>query len=263
MKQIILPLFNLELKINPVAFRILGIPITYYAILIIASFILAIILSKRKSGQFGIKYQDILDLSIILIPVAIICARIYYVIFNLKNYTSFIDMLNIKDGGLAIYGGIIGGVITVILFCKKRKIITIDLLDFLAPLLALGQSIGRWGNFINVEAYGETTNLPWKMGIVENGNIKYVHPTFLYESISTFIIFLLLNKLSKKRKFKGEITYTYLIFYGAIRFIIESFRTDSLMLGNFKISKILSIILCILGIIGVIYNLYKTTSKQQ
>ncbi len=200
----------------------------------------ALILCKIQDGKYGIKFEDILDLSIILIPVSFICARIYYVIFSLKDYKSIIDILNIKDGGLAIYGGIIGGAITAYLFCKKRKINLLDLLDYIVPFLALGQAIGRWGNFINVEAYGTNTNLPWKMGIQGPNGIQYVHPTFLYESICNLIIFIILSIISKKRKYAGQITYYYIVMYSFIRAIIESIRIDSLMLYNFRISGILS-----------------------
>ncbi len=243
MNTITFPLLNLLLNINKTAFTIFGIPIYWYAILIVASIGIALILSKIQDGKYGIKFEDILDLSIILIPISFICARIYYVIFNIKSYETLIDMINIKDGGLAIYGGIIGGVIVAYIFCKKRKINLLDLLDYIAPFLALGQGIGRWGNFINVEAYGTETNLPWKMGIHGPNGIEYVHPTFLYESVCNIIIFIILSKISKKRKYTGQITYYYIVMYSFIRAIIENLRIDSLMLYNFRISQILSIIL--------------------
>lgn len=202
-----------------------------------ASLAIALILSKIQDGKYGIKFEEILDLSVILIPISFICARLYYVIFNMQNYTNIIDIINIKDGGLAIYGGIIGGVATSYVFCKKRNINILDLLDYIVPFLALGQAIGRWGNFINVEAYGTSTNLPWKMGIQIQNEIQYVHPTFLYESICNIIIFIILNKISKKRKYKGQITYYYIVMYTFIRGIIENLRIDSLMLYNFRISR--------------------------
>lgn len=243
MKKILFPLLNLELNMNPIAFNLFGIDVYWYGIIIIASIVLALFLCKKNDGKFGIKYEDILDLSIFLIPISIICARIYYIIFSPNKFTSLSQILNFKDGGLAIYGGIIGGIIVAYIFCKKRGMQILDLLDYIVPFLALGQAIGRWANFINVEAYGTVTNMPWKMGIVEFGIVKYVHPTFLYESIATFIIFLLLVKISKNRKFKGEITYLYIIMYSCIRTIIEALRIDSLMLYNVRISQILSIIL--------------------
>lgn len=198
------PLLNLQLHINKIAFTIFGINIYWYAILIVASIILALFLCKRKDGKYGIKYEDIIDLSIILIPISFLSARLYYVIFNLKNYTNLASIINLKDGGLAIYGGIIGGAIVAYIFCKKRNIQLLNLLDYIIPYLALGQSIGRWGNFINVEAYGTKTSLPWKMGIQTPTGINYVHPTFLYESILTFIIFLILQKNHKKENLKDK-----------------------------------------------------------
>lgn len=257
MSKVTFPLLNLELNINKIAFTILGVPIYWYAILIVASIALAIFLCKKNDGKYNISYNDIIDLSIILIPISFICARLYYVLFNLKSYTNLISILNIKDGGLAIYGGIIGGAIVIYLFCKKRNIKMLDLLDYIVPYLALGQAIGRWGNFINIEAYGEITNLPWKMGIETINGIQYVHPTFLYESICTFIIFIILTKLSKRRKFSGQIVYGYLILYSFIRFFIEGLRIDSLMFGSFRISQIVSAVLFITFLI--IY--YKSTRK--
>lgn len=252
MNVVTFPLLEIKLNINQIAFRVFGIPIYWYAILIVGGFILALYFCKKKDGTFGIHYEDIIDLSIILIPIAFICARLYYIVFNLQNYTSFSKMLNLKDGGLAIYGGILGGAIVIILFCKKRKLQVLDLMDYLVPYLALGQSIGRWGNFFNVEAYGRITNLPWKMGIMQGNNMIYVHPTFLYESIATFCIFILLSKLSKNRKFKGQMTYIYLISYSFVRFFIEGLRTDSLMIGNLRVSQVLSaIIFIVLGILFV------------
>ena len=140
---------------------------------------------------------------------------------------------------MAIYGGIIGAVITILIYCKKKNINFLDVLDYVAPFLPLAQSIGRWGNFVNVEAYGTETNLPWRMGIMENGIYKEVHPTFLYESISTLIIFIILYILYEiKRKFKGEITSLYLIMYSFVRFFIEGLRTDSLMFFDIRVSKL-------------------------
>ncbi len=237
MNTITFPLLNLQLNINKTAFIIFGVPVYWYAILIVASIGIALVLCKIQDGKYGIKFEDILDLSIILIPITFVCARIYYVIFSLKNYKSIIDILNIKDGGMAIYGGIIGGVIISYIFCKKRKINLLDLLDYIVPFLALGQAIGRWGNFINVEAYGTSSNLPWKMGIQVENEIQYVHPTFLYESIATFIIFIILSKISQKRAYTGQITYYYIVMYTFIRAIIENLRIDSLMIYNFRISR--------------------------
>lgn len=246
MTKITFPIINLTLNINKIAFTIFEIEIYWYAIIIVSSIIIALLLCKKQDGKYNIKYKDILDLSIILLPISFISARIYYCIFNLNNYKNLHQILSIKAGGLAIYGGIIGGVITAYIFCKKRNIKILDLLDYIAPYLSLAQAIGRWGNFVNVEAYGTRTNLPWKMGIYNMNEIIYVHPTFLYESICTLLIFIILLKKSKKRKYSGEITYYYILMYSFVRAIIENLRIDSLMFYNLKISQILSIILFVI-----------------
>ena len=148
----------------------------------------------------------------------------------------------------------------ILAFSKIKKLKLLDITDYLAPIIAFCQSIGRWGNYINVEAYGYETNLPIKMEIVEDGIVKYVHPTFLYESICTLAIFIFLSILSKKRKFSGEITYWYIICYSFIRFLIEGLRTDSLMLFNCRISQLLSLALFIIFSCILVYK--KNKSKQ-
>ncbi len=247
-----------------VACEIFGIEIYWYGILIVSAMIIAVIWCRFHDGRFGIKFEDLLDIAIIMLPVAIICARLYYVIFSLDYYKNNpSEIFQIKDGGLAIYGGIIGGLAVISIFSKIKKIKIFDITDYIVPVVALCQSIGRWGNYINIEAYGYETNLPIKMEIIEKGIIKYVHPTFLYESICTFIIFIVLSKLSKNRKFTGEITYLYIICYSFIRFIIEGLRTDSLMLFNWRISQILSLAFFIVFSIILIYkkNKYKHMSN--
>lgn len=169
--------------------------------------------------MYDIKFQDVLDLSLWLIPITIVSARIYYVVFKLEYFLKEpLQIFYIRNGGLAIYGGIIGGAITVYVFCKKRKVSILNMLDNIVPVLALGQAIGRWGNFFNQEAYGiECTHL-FRMGILENGIYKEAHPTFLYESTVTFLLAIFLFQLQKKRKFKRR-NYIYLfnaLFFGKI-----------------------------------------------
>lgn len=246
MNEVVFPGLNLKFEISKIAFSIGSINIYWYAILIVLAFIIALIILKIKDGKFGIKFSDIFDLSLFVIPISIISARIYYIFFNFKYYVQNpIKILDLRNGGLAIYGGIIGGLITCYVFCKKRKINLLDLLDYIVPCLALGQSIGRWGNFINAEAHGIDTNLPWRMGIYEADKYMEVHPTFLYESIITFALFIILSLVSKKRKYKGQITIIYLIIYSFTRMIIEGLRTDSLMLGSIRISQLLSLAILI------------------
>lgn len=258
MNKIAFPLLNLNLKINPVAFELFGIEIHWYAVLIVSGMILALLIFKLRDGLYEIKFSDIIDLAVYVIPISIISARLYYVLFDLQDYINNpVEILNIRSGGLAIYGGIIGGIITCIVFCKKRNIKLLNLLDFVAPGLALGQAIGRWGNFVNIEAYGTETTLPWRMGIYELGEYIEVHPTFLYESIATFILFTVLMAIQKKRKFAGQITYIYFIWYGFARMIIEGFRTDSLILGSIRVSQILSLVVLVTGV-----GLYITNNKK-
>lgn len=148
MNQITFPLLNFKLNISPIAFTILGIDIYWYAIIMVSAFIVAMLIFKLRNGKYGIKYSDILDLAIYLIPISIISARLYYVLFNLQDYISYpLQILNFRTGGLAIYGGIIGGAITCFIFCKKRKINLLDLLDYIVPALALRTSNRKMGKF--------------------------------------------------------------------------------------------------------------------
>lgn len=245
MNKITFPGIGLELNIKKIAITIGNINIHWYAIIIVLSILIAIILCKKNDGKYGIKFDNILEMLVFALPISIITARLYYVVFNWSYYSkNILEIFNIKNGGMAIYGGLLGGMITCYIYCKIKQINFLDLLDNIVPCVALAQSIGRWGNFVNVEAYGKETNLPLRMGIIESGVYKEVHPTFLYESLATLIIFLMLFlKKDEKRKFKGEIFYLYIILYSFIRIFIEGIRIDSLMLYNFRISQILSIVL--------------------
>ena len=267
MNTVIFPSINLELNIKRVAFSIFGIDIYWYGIIIALAIMIALLILKLQDGKFGIEFNTILDLAIYLIPISLISARIYYVLFNLQQYTNNpLKIFNLRDGGMAIYGGIIGGLITCIIFCKKRKIKILNMLDYIVPVLALGQAIGRWGNFINIEAHGTETNSIFRMGIIENGTYMEVHPTFLYESIITFFLAILLlnikdsekiKKDSKKqliRKYPGQVTFIYLIVYSFARFFIEGIRTDSLMLFNFRISQILSMAIFVVSCLILTYK---------
>jgi len=264
MKHIDFNGIGLSLDINNVAIDFGQIKIYWYAIIIILGIILCIYLCKRDDGKYNIKFDQILELLIFVFPISIICARLYFVIFNMDFYIKNpMDIFNIRNGGLAIYGGIIGAIVTISVFCKMKKMKILDILDYLAPYLALGQCIGRWGNFFNGEAHGYETNNIFRMGIVENEKYIEVHPTFLYESICTFIIFLLLYNRRKKRRYTGEITYLYFFLYGIVRAIIEGLRTDSLMLGNFRISQIISILLIIICGYILVHNRRKNEKTEE
>ncbi|SHK38779.1 prolipoprotein diacylglyceryl transferase [Paramaledivibacter caminithermalis] len=225
---------------NPVAFEMFGISVRWYGILISLGMVIGTILALREAKRLGLDENIILDFIIVMIPSAIVGARLYYVIFKWSEYGGdIIKIINIRAGGLAIHGGVIGGVIAGIIFTRVKKIKFLQLADIISPSLILGQAIGRWGNYINQEAHGGPTDLPW--GIIVNG-VK-VHPTFLYESLWDFTVFILLMKYRKNKKFDGAVFYLYLILYSLGRFFIEGLRTDSLMLGPFRVAQLLSLLL--------------------
>lgn len=246
--------------------------IYWYSVLIALGIIIGLFLVIREANKQNINKDTIIDIAFNTIIWGIIGARVYYVIFNIKPYLSnIISVLYIWEGGLAIYGAIIGGFIALVNEAKKKNIKLSKLTDMIVPSLILAQAIGRWGNFFNGEAHGTVVSLSFLQkihipnfiikGMYINGN--YYHPTFFYESlwcILGFIILLIIRKLYKKRK-DGVLTYIYLIWYGIGRFFIEGLRTDSLYLGIFRISQIVSIIIIVIGIIGLIFNYKKKEVK--
>ena len=226
-------------ELDPVAFRIplfwtdgKSHPIMWYGIIITLAMIVGFAVAYRKSKYEGIKSDHVFDLAIFLIIAAIAGARLYYVIMKPETFKSFYDVIAIWNGGLAIYGGVIAGAATILIFSKVKKIKTAKVLDIAAPGLIIGQAIGRWGNFFNAEAYGSVTDLPWRMGIIKDGVgvMQYYHPTFLYESLWNVLGFVLIMCFYKKKKYDGAPTLWYLTWYGFGRFFIEGLRTDSLYL---------------------------------
>lgn len=225
---------------NPVAFYIFGREIRWYGLFIAFGVLIGTVLALKIAKKKGIDEDTIIDLLLFAIPGAIIGARIYYVIFSWDLYRDNpIEALNIRGGGLAIHGVIIGGVLVAVIFSKIRKVSFWKLGDIVAPSLILGQAIGRWGNYANGEAHGGPTDLPW--GIIVDG-IK-VHPTFLYESIWNFLVFIFLMYYTHKDKSKvdGEVFLLYLILYSVARVFIEGLRTDSLMLGPIRVAQLISL----------------------
>ncbi len=212
---------------DPVAFHVFGLDIRWYAILICTGMILGTIIALRRAPARGISQDDLLDAVIISVPVGVIGARIWYVLFEWQNYHSFYDAINIRAGGLAIQGGLIFGITAAYLVCRHKKISFLTLIDLAVPSVALAQCIGRWGNFFNQEAYGTATDLPW--AIVVNG--VHVHPTFLYESIWCLFLFLLLSFMDRRKKFRGQTFTLYLMLYSLERIFVEQLRTDSLLTG--------------------------------
>lgn len=239
--------------------------IYWYSVLIATGIIIGLYLLMKEASKQNISKDTIIDIAFYTIIWGIIGARIYYVIFNIKPYLSNpISILYVWEGGLAIYGGIIGGLITLAYQTKKKNIALGKLTDMIVPSLILAQAIGRWGNFFNQEAHGGIVTLEFLKkihipnfiikGMYINGN--YYHPTFFYESLWCllgFILLVIIRKLLKNSK-DGTLTFIYLIWYGIGRFFIEGLRTDSLYLGIFRISQIVSIVIIIIGIIGLIYN---------
>ena len=253
------PGFGLEFEVSRIAFSVFGKPIFWYAIIIAAGFLLAVYYAMARSREFAVSEDDITGMLIFAVPLAIICARAYYVIFNFEPYRdNLISVLYIWNGGIAIYGAIIGAVIGLLIYCRIRKVKVSGLLDLGGLGLMIGQAIGRFGNFVNAEAYGGETTLPWRMEIYDLAARARicVHPTFLYESLWNVLGFVLLHFYSKRRKFPGEIFALYLVWYGMGRAMIEGLRADSLYFFNtgLRTSQVLAII-TVLG--GVSYLVYK------
>lgn len=268
-RTIALPGLGLQFELNRVAFEIFGHPIYWYGIIIATGFLLAVWYCYRKAPKFGIKSDDLIDLLFFAVPISIIGARLYYIIFYLDYFRSptgelkFMDMLRIWDGGLAIYGAVIAGVLTLAVFCKVKKLNFFAFADVGVYGLLIGQCVGRWGNFVNVEAYGGPTTLPWRMGIdahVGNGVWQYmeVHPTFLYESLWNLVGLVLLIVVAKKwRKFDGQITLGYFLWYGFGRGLIEGLRTDSLYLFDtgIRVSQVFGFVTALIAALFLVYGL--------
>ena len=241
------PFFGIEwdpiqvIQIGPLSLHI-------YGLIIGVGLMLAVLYGWRRSRQFGIKTDDITDGVLWIVPFAIVCARAYYCIFEWDERFADdpISVLYIWNGGLAIYGGIIGAVIGVAVFCYFKKIKLPALLDLVLLGFLIGQSIGRWGNFFNREAFGAETDIFIRMGLFQNADgsysnvMHYFHPTFLYESLWNAAGFVLLHFLSKKRQYDGQIALGYVLWFGLGRTFIEGLRTDSLMWGDFRVSQILA-----------------------
>ena len=250
---------NLGISVNPsrVAFNVLGKDINWYGIIIAAGFLLAVIYAMRRAPSFGLTEDNILDMLFVAVPLAIVCARLYYCIFYWDLYRDNpIAILYVWEGGLAIYGGVIGAVIGVAIFCRVKKLPIGPLLDVGSLGLLIGQMIGRWGNFMNREAHGAVTDGFFKMGIADAaGNVTYYQPTFLYESVWNLVGFVALHFYSKRRKFDGEVFLLYLAWYGLGRAWIEGLRTDSLYLFNtgIRVSQLLAVLSCVAAIAVLVY----------
>lgn len=253
-------IFGIHLKLSPIAFSIpIGKghwDIYWYGIIIAAGFLLALIYGLKNAGRYNLNPDRMLDVILVATPIAILSARAYYVIFDGEKLNGIGDFFGFGTSsgfaGLAIYGGVIGAFVSGAVMCKIRKVNILDMFDVAAAGFLIGQGIGRWGNFVNQEAYGAFTGSSfWGMQsektISEMGE-GLVHPCFLYESIWCIAGFFILNHFSKKRRFSGEISLMYCVWYGFGRGFIELLRTDSLMIGNLKVSCLLSFAVCIAGL---------------
>ena len=221
--------------------------IHFYGMIIAFGLILAVVYATRRSKQFGIKEDDVLDGVLYVTPFAVLCARAYYCIFSWEHYADDpIRLLYIWEGGLAIYGGVLGAAVGVTVLCRVKRIKLPAMLDLVSLGFLIGQSIGRWGNFFNREAFGAETDTFLRMGLMNRytGDVTYYHPTFFYESLWNAIGFLLLHQLSKKRQYDGQIALGYAAWYGLGRAFIEGLRTDSLYWGPFRVSQLLAAVSC-------------------
>ena len=265
--HIVFPNLNLSFELSPDIISIGNISIKWYGVILAAAFLCAFFYIFYKSNDFGIKTENIYDLTFASAIPAILGARLYYVIFFPGDfYMKHPEKIfAISEGGIAIYGAIIGGSIGAIIVCKIKKLPILKVLDILSLGVVLGQAIGRWGNFVNQEAFGEPTDLPWGM-MSENTSFQSVHPCFLYESLGCAVIFFVLHfMIPKLKSTPGLIFLSYSMLYGALRFTIESLRTDSLIIPNtgIRISQLLALLVCIISASLLVIIKMKQTIKKQ
>ncbi len=249
-----------NVTINRVAFTVFGVEVYWYGLLIASAVILGLILAYRAAPKYGVKPDHVLDTLIAIVPMMIIFARLYYVVFEWDEFKGKpLSIFNLRTGGLGFYGGIIGGIIALIIVVKIRKIELSRMMDLLVVYVPLGQGIGRWGNFFNQEAFGYNTDLPW--GMYSDGTYSYllktgigdpnlpVHPTFFYEFLANMLIFAALIFIRSKSKRPYITTAWYFLLYGLVRFFVESIRTDSLYVFNtgLRASMVLSAVMVLVS----------------
>lgn len=251
--------------INPEIFRLGPISIRWYAVLILSGAVLATILSNRLAKSKGFPEEFITDLLFYVLPIGILGARLYYVVFKWEDYQhNLLSVFKIWEGGLAIYGGLLAGLGVIFWYSKKYKANPIVLVDMIVPYVLLAQGIGRWGNFINQEAFGDVVtrgyleNLHLPTFIIDQMNINgsYYQPTFLYESVLSFLGFILMIVLRNRIKSLriGDLTLMYMFWYGIERFVVEGMRSDSLYIGTIRVSQALSLILVVMAIVVYFYK---------
>ena len=252
-----------EFSVDSVAFKLFGIEIAWYAVLITLGMICCIIYTVVQAKKVGITFDDVIDYALFTIPFGVMGARLYYVLSELEHYKTFWDVINIREGGLAIYGGIIAGTITVLIVSHFKKIKFLAFGDCVAPGVLLAQGIGRWGNFMNGEAFGYETDWFCRMGLQNSltaGQYMEVHPTFLYESLWNLLGVLVVYLFAKfiGKKYDGQLVLMIFGWYGLGRMFIEGLRTDSLYVGSLRISQVVGLVSFVvfgaLLIAGLIYS---------
>ncbi|MDR0906647.1 MAG: prolipoprotein diacylglyceryl transferase [Oscillospiraceae bacterium] len=249
----------------PRSLSVFGFPIYLYGIIIALGFGLAVAYALKRRDDFGLSKDNVLDIFLCAIVGGLVGARLYYVIFNPSDYFGagkWLNIFKLREGGLAVYGGIIAGCAAVVIYAKRKKLRFAPMLDLGGLGLLIGQAIGRWGNFINREAFGSETGMPWAMGLeFSNGAVMNVHPTFLYESLWNALGFVLLHNFSKRRKqYDGQVFVLYMLWYGLGRVWIEGLRTDSLYIGStsLRISQLVAAA-CIAVAVGIL--LYQRSKR--
>ena len=257
-----------------IAFSLFGIDVNWYGLIITCGMILAVLYALWHAKHEGVKSDHIIDLALALIFCGVIGARLYYVIMEFDQYLvsggTFLQNLGgtlynciaIWNGGLAIYGGIIAGFLAALAVARAKRIPFPVIADIAGPAVMVGQIIGRWGNFVNVEAYGAETTLPWRMGVLYSFNDgvsfvseKFVHPTFIYESLWNLLGLILITYFYKKKKFHREMCLSYMTWYRIGRMLIEGVRADSLYVGSIRISQLVGFVTFVVGAVLIIVNL--------
>lgn len=252
---------------NKIAFNLLGRDVAWYGVIICVGMLLAFSYGMRTIKKENVSVDDFLNMLLLIIPFGIIGARLYHVLMEIEQYIGrpFLDWIAVWNGGLAIYGAILAGILTIVLYCRVKKLQLLSVLDAFAPCLLIGQFIGRWGNFVNGEAYGALTDVPWRMGLGLTENItEFYHPTFLYESLWNVALFLIIHFfLYRKKQYNGEIFLFYVAFYGAGRALVECFRIDDspLVLGM-RIAGLLGFLCFILFGILFVLGFVKAHKKK-
>ena len=244
------PGLGIELNISNIAFTIGNFNIYWYGIIIACALLIGYLMAYNSSRKSNIDPDNITNIILVCAPISVVFARLYYVLFSLDYYTMHPEKIfAIRDGGIAIYGAVIGAVFSCFAYCKAKKLNTLKIFDICIPSVILGQAIGRWGNFFNKEAFGVETSSLLRMAIYKGGKLIEVHPTFLYESIWNFFVFFILICTNRSKKFNGQTFVTYITLYGLGRFFIEGLRTDSLYIVNLRISQIIALISFVIGVL--------------